>query len=133
MRERASMPDLAGRTAPKVHATEWMSALPPASRFIFHGGAQARAAAAPVWGVGFADEPCRALLQGTRATLWQGPDEYLLLDLAGEMRESAQTTAHALEGALGSIPHALVDIGHRQFALQISGPNAQVILSGACP
>jgi len=127
------MSDLAARTLPQAAATEWMKALPPASRFVLHGGPQARTAAAPAWGVAFIDEPCRALVLGTRATLWLGPDEYLLLDLAGGRRESAQATADALEGALGSIPHALVDVGHRQFALEISGPHAQVILSGACP
>jgi sarcosine oxidase subunit gamma len=30
-------------------------------------------------------------------------------------------------------PHALVNISHRQFALEISGPHAATILSGACP
>jgi sarcosine oxidase subunit gamma len=127
------MPDLAARNLPPVQATEWMQALPPASRFILHGVSQARAAAAPVWGVAFSDEPCRAIVQGTRATLWLGPDEYLLLDLAGESLEPAQATADALEGALGGIAHALVDVGHRQFALEIRGPHAEVILSGACP
>ncbi len=32
-----------------------------------------------------------------------------------------------------SAPHALVDISHRQFALEISGPHAGAILNGACP
>jgi sarcosine oxidase subunit gamma len=31
------------------------------------------------------------------------------------------------------MPHALVDISHRQFALQVSGPHAATILSGGCP
>jgi sarcosine oxidase subunit gamma len=39
----------------------------------------------------------------------------------------------ALEAALASVPHALVDIGHRQFSVRVCGPQAIHILSGACP
>jgi sarcosine oxidase subunit gamma len=31
------------------------------------------------------------------------------------------------------MPCALVDISHRQFALEVSGPHAAIILNGACP
>jgi sarcosine oxidase, subunit gamma len=124
------MPDIAPRTLPFVPPTGWMRALSPASRFILHGDSRARAAAAPVWGAGFAEEPCRAVLRGSRATLWMGPDEYLLVDLAAE---PAGATFGALETALCNTPHALVDISHRQFALVVSGPHAEIILRGACP
>ncbi len=61
--EHASMPEIAARRVPMLPATEWMKAMPPAMRFILHGDARARAAAAPAWGAGFAEEPCRAMLQ----------------------------------------------------------------------
>ena len=118
------------RSLPPVPTTEWMKALPPAVRFILHGNAHARAAALPIWGVDFAEQPCRAVVQGARATLWLGPDEYLLLD---PDTEPAIATGDALERSLSDIPHALVDISHRQFALEVSGPHAVTILSGACP
>jgi sarcosine oxidase subunit gamma len=35
--------------------------------------------------------------------------------------------------ALGRTPHALVDVSHRQLALEVSGALASTILSGACP
>ena len=41
--------------------------------------------------------------------------------------------AEALELAVGDMPHALVNISHRQFALEVSGSHAATILSGACP
>jgi len=104
--------------------------LPPAARWVLHGGAQARTLAAPVWGVGFSEAACRAMRSGARATLWLGPDEYLLLDLAAQ---DASATAAAIEDALRDAPHALVDVSHRQFALEVSGPHAEVILRGACP
>jgi sarcosine oxidase, subunit gamma len=124
------MAEVATRSLPQVPAAEWMRAVPPAMRFILHGDSQVRAAAAPIWGVAFAEQACRAMLQGERATLWLGPDEYLLL---GADEESAEAVADTLERALVDLPHALVNISHRQFALEISGPHATTVLSGACP
>jgi sarcosine oxidase, subunit gamma len=124
------MPEAATRSAPSTAAAEWLKALPPAARFILHADARARAAAAPAWGVAFAEQSCRAVVQDLRATLWLGPDEYLLL---GTDDVSEDVTAGVLERALGELPHALVNISHRQFALQVSGPHAATILSGACP
>jgi sarcosine oxidase subunit gamma len=125
------MAEQAARRAPAISATPWLQPLRPATRLLLHGDARARALALPVWGVAFAEESCRAKLQGTRATLWLGPDEYLLLDAAPGEPETA--IASALEGALAGAPHALVDISHRQFAFEIHGVHAQAILNGACP
>jgi sarcosine oxidase subunit gamma len=151
------MVELATRRVPKTPAADWLKTLPPAARFIFHGGAAARAAAAPAWGPGFSEEACRANAHAERATLWLGPDEYLLLDTAAGLpragdalatgtpnsstpgsgaaagEETAAATFDAIERAVGDIPHALVDISHRQFAVEVVGPHAAVILSGACP
>jgi len=126
------MAESALRRPPQVSAAEWLKTLPPAARWVLHGDAQARALAAPVWGVGFSAAACRAVRSAERATLWLGPDEYLLLDLAAQ-DASALATAAAIEAALRDTPHALVDVSHRQFALEVSGPHAEVILRGACP
>jgi sarcosine oxidase subunit gamma len=124
------MVDQAQRRAPAVPPLEWLTSLPPATRFVFHGGAAARAAVHPAWGVAFSEEACRANTHTPRATLWMGPDEYLLLDFAGG---PASTLFDALEGAMADVPHALVDISHRQFAFEMTGPHAATILNGACP
>ena len=90
------MVDQAQRRVPAVPSLEWLTSVLPATRFAFHGGATARAAAHPVWGVAFSEEACRANAHSTRATLWWGPDEYLLLDFGtvepspGEPRTGAQ-------------------------------------------
>jgi sarcosine oxidase subunit gamma len=126
------MAEAALRRPPTASAPEWLKTLPPAARWVLHGGAQARTLAAPVWGVGFSEAACRATRSGARATLWLGPDEYLLLDLAAQ-DASALATAASIEDALRDTPHALVDVSHRQFALEVSGPHAEVILRGACP
>jgi sarcosine oxidase subunit gamma len=126
------MADAALRRPPHLSAADWLKTLPPAARWVLHGDAQARSLAAPAWGVGFSERACRAIRSGQRATLWLGPDEYLLIDLAAQ-DPSVLTTGAALEEALRDTPHALVDVSHRQFALEISGPHAETILRGACP
>src|SRR5580692_2486560 len=99
--ECASMADAAIRCPPQVPAARWMTAVPPAMRFILHGDARARAAAAPIWGAAFAEHACRAVALGPRATLWLGPDEYLLL---GADEEAADAVADALERAMVEVP-----------------------------
>ncbi len=129
------MVDQAQRRVPTVPSLEWLTGLPPATRLAFHGDAAARAAVHSVWGVAFPEEACRANTGTTRATLWLGPDEYLLLDWEGHPsgRTWPSSLVEALEGAMADVPHALVDISHRQFAFEIGGPHAATILSGACP
>jgi sarcosine oxidase, subunit gamma len=107
----------------------WRRVKPPGARLILQCDAAARGAAACVWGVPFSEEPCRAETNGGRATLWLGPDEHLLLQAS---RELALPIAD-LETALVTHPHCLVDVSHRQVALEIFGPHAAAILSGACP
>jgi sarcosine oxidase subunit gamma len=124
------MVEIATRRGPTIQNTEWLQVLAPATRFAFYGDGAARAAAVRAWGTEFSEDACRAIQQAQRATLWMGPDEYLLIDLGGG---APADTAAALEAALAGIPHALVDVSHRQFALQVSGPHAATILSGACP
>ena len=126
------MAETARRRPVQMSSVDWLKTLPPAARWVLQGNAQARALAAPVWGVGFSETACRALRSGARATLWLGPDEYLLLDLAARDDDTLATSA-SIEAALGDVPHALVEVSHRQFALEVGGPHAEVILRGACP
>jgi sarcosine oxidase subunit gamma len=129
------MAELAPRRQPPIRLTDWLKLLPPASRWILHGGPAARARAAPVWGVELPETACRAAIAGTRAALWLGPDEYLLLELGPRERiaESAEAVAGALERALAGTSHALVEVSHRQFALEISGEHAATMLNAGCP
>ena len=123
------MAEVARRQAPQFAATSWLRPLPPATRLIFHGGQKARTIAAAAWGVGFADAACRAQSSRSRATLWMGPDEYLLIDDDA----AAAPAFEVLTQALASVAHALVDISHRQIAFEIKGQHAEAILAGGCP
>jgi sarcosine oxidase subunit gamma len=124
------MPDLrAARIPPRFGATRGLEPLPPAARYVLRGGDLMRSAAEPTAGVGFSAQPCRAMTQGERATLWLGPDEWLLIapEAEGPVLESL------LERALAGIPHSLVDVSHRQGACELRGPQAAILLSAGCP
>src|SRR5258705_2533278 len=117
------------RVAPQWNEAEWLHTMPPAARFILQGDADARAAAGQVWGVTLSDEPCRARTIGGRAALWLGQDEQLLLGPESEL----QSLAGRLTTALAGRPHSLVDVSHRQLALEVSGRHASALLSVGCP
>lgn len=107
----------------------WMRVKDAASRLILQCGAQARVAAGTAWGVPFSEEPCRAHLAGERATLWLGPEEHLMWQAS----RAVALPIEELEQALSPYPHSLVDVSHRQVALELFGPHAATILAGACP
>jgi sarcosine oxidase subunit gamma len=107
----------------------WLRRLAPAARFVLQGGRAARAAAGSGFGVSLPESPCRANSLEGRTALWLGPDEHLLLAPA----KDAGILAAGLEAALTGIAHSLVDVSHRQMALQVSGPHASAILNSGCP
>lgn len=62
---------------------------------------------------------------GTRAALWLGPDEWLVIDTAGGDPAAACSGVNAL--------HSAVDISHRNTALIVDGANAAAVLGAGCP
>jgi len=85
-------------------------------------------AAGGALGLTISPTACRAATGPSNlAALWLGPDEQLLL---GPERCDI---AAALEPALRALPHSLVDVSHRQTALEASGPHATVLLNAGCP
>jgi sarcosine oxidase subunit gamma len=109
--------------------SSWLRLKAPAGRLILQGDAGARAVAAGVWGVPLSEQACRANRNEERASLWLGPDEHLLYQPNFDL----PLPIDALEAALAPHPHSLVDVSHRQVGVEISGPNAALILAGACP
>ncbi len=139
------MAEIASRRSPALTAHPWLRPLAPLRRWVLHGERAARDRASPVWGMGFSEVACRAVRQGPRATLWLGPEEHLLLDFSEATNVFAGLSAPstvgaplegleaAIESALAGTRHALVDVSHRQIALEVSGPHAETLLAGACP
>lgn len=64
--------------------------------------------------------PLTSLVEGPRAALWLGPDEWLLLAEPG-------TPPPQAEGL------AAIDIAHRHLAFALEGPGAAAALSEGCP
>ena len=123
------MVEAAVRSPVRVVATRWLRLLPAAGRFTFRGDASAQAAAGTCLGMPLPTIACRAVTNGARAALWLGPDEHLLIVPESE----ATAFAADLAGALGAQPHSLVDVGHRQVGLELSGPHAEWLLAAQCP
>lgn len=78
-------------------------------------------------GIALPREACRAADDAALAALWLGPDEWLLL---GE--GAPDDWVAALQAKLGDAPCALVDVSHRQVALQVSGAHAETLLASGC-
>ena len=122
------MVNTALRQAARMTASALVRPLPPATRYVLRGGAQVMTAAGSALGLNISEVACRAAVNGTQAAaLWLGPDEQLLIG-----PESADLTA-TLIPALRDLPHSLVDVSHRQIALEVSGPHAAAVLNAGCP
>ena len=97
---------------------------PHAARFILRGEA------VHVAGFGLtAPAMLRASTAGTRAALWLGPDEFLLVAPG----EEATKIEAELKPALPAGAHSLVDVSHRQIGLALEGRLAVRCLSAGCP
>ena len=125
-----SMPSAAARVAPiGAGALVAIGLAAPASRFSFRGPPEAAVACGTAFGCPLPQNVCRAAEQGDKAALWLGPDEWLLVAPEAE----TATLFQAIETALGAVPHALVDISHRQVGFEIAGGAAAVVLNSGCP
>lgn len=114
---------------PGAGALVSVALVPAATRLSFRGGPEAAEACAAAFGCALPSEPCRAAEAGERAALWLGPDEWLLL--APERDTAALQTA--VSAGLGTVPHALVDISHRQVGFAVAGAQAATLLNTGCP
>jgi sarcosine oxidase, subunit gamma len=114
------------RAVPLIPTGVRVRPLAPAARLSLRGGPEVRAASGAALGFELPASACRASLANSRAALWLGPDEWLLLAEDGE--EWA-----ALRAALAQVPHSLVDVSHRQTALAVCGADAPTLLAAGCP
>lgn len=106
-----------------------MRALPTAGRFIVRGDAAAAAAVSAAFGAALVSEPMRASDQGARAALWLGPDEWLLLSEAAD----GEALYASLSVAMAGLSGCLVDVSHRQTAIEVQGPRVEEVLNAHVP
>lgn len=71
----------------------------------------------------------RCVTAGDRTVARLGPDEWLLTGPEADTEAMAAEIGAALAGRF----HALIDVSHRNVALEVSGPGAADILNSGCP
>jgi sarcosine oxidase subunit gamma len=118
------------RLAGEAHsgAAVELSLLPPRARFVLRCRPGSAVAAGQAFGVALPNEPCRAAVSGSRAALWLGPDEWLLLAAP----EDAAAIMNQFSVALAAAPHALVDVSHRSAAIAVKGAQAATLINHGC-
>jgi sarcosine oxidase subunit gamma len=124
------MAELSGaRRPPLISASPVLRMAPPAARHVLRAAPEVLATAGDALELSLLMPVCRASVHGSRAALWLGPDERLLL---GDDASAADTSGR-LAQALAGQPHALVDVSHRQLGLTLAGPHATIVLANGCP
>ncbi len=116
-------PALAGRTlsAPAVK----VEMLPPAERVSLRAPQASLAELSKALGVTLPEKPKTSVIKGGRTALWLGPDEWLVIDEAGNdpLADCAKVTAL----------HSAVGISHRNVAISVIGPAAAATVNSGCP
>ncbi|OAP37782.1 sarcosine oxidase subunit gamma [Sinorhizobium glycinis] len=97
----------------------------PASRISLRAGKDAVPALSAALGVTLPLRPKTSASSGKRHALWLGPDEWLVID-----EDDADLMAAA--GSSGAL-HSAVDVSHRNTAIIVSGPGAEVAINSGCP
>ena len=101
--------------------------LPLCTRLILRGRSAAIEAASAPLGFSLPVQPCRAVSVGERSALWLGPDEWLILAPVSD------SVGVAVAEAMRGLPHALVDVSHRQCGVELNGGAAADVLNAGCP
>jgi sarcosine oxidase subunit gamma len=111
------------RLGAQITSGPFVRQLSPATRYVLRGGPQVMASAGNALGLEISAVACRAAAAENPplAALWLGPDEQLLLGPDGS------DFGTVLIPALRNLPHSLVDVSHRQTALEASGPHATAL------
>ena len=116
-------PALAGRTtsAPAVK----VEVLPPAERISLRAPEASVAALSKALGVTLPKKPKTSASKAGRTALWLGPDEWLVIDEAGN---------DPLADCAGvSVLHSAVGISHRNVAIAVTGAGAAATINAGCP
>lgn len=116
-------PALQGRTA--RHAGAAVTPLPAATRLSLRAPEGSVEALSKALGLALPRKPKASSRNGARAALWLGPDEWLVIDDAGEDLVAAAGSAAAF--------HSAVDISHRNVAILVSGGQAAATINAGCP
>lgn len=122
-----AVPPRAAVLAGRLAAYPMVSVTPggPASRLAMRAPGKSRAALSRALGLKLPERPKATAVNGSRAALWLGPDEWLILDVP-------QTDLMSVVDSV-TAPHSAVDISHRNQSIMVAGPGAEAALSAGCP
>lgn len=97
----------------------------PARRLSLRAPRESVDAVSQALGLALPTSPGAAVVEGSRAALWLGPDEWLVIEEG----------AGALSPALADIAafHSAVDVSHRNVGILVAGRGAEAALAGGCP
>ncbi|MDS1137929.1 sarcosine oxidase subunit gamma [Nitratireductor indicus] len=97
----------------------------PASRLSLRAPEKSLASLSKALGLELPTNPKSSATVGSRAALWLGPDEWLVIEGSGAALAAACARVKAF--------HAAVDISHRNTGLIVSGPRCADVLNAGCP
>ena len=121
------MADAPARVPIQVRETEWLRAC-TASRGSYFVAIRRRGSRSARRSERCLPSPVAQSTHGARR-LSLGPDEHWC-----SLPRAATTTFMAeLDSALAGLPHSLVDVSHRQVALELRGAYAEWLLAAVCP
>ncbi|NTS32192.1 sarcosine oxidase subunit gamma [Phyllobacterium sp. BT25] len=111
-----------GRTGP---AAVSVTLADNATRVSLRARPDAVAALSKALGLALPTKPKSTAVNGSRAALWLGPDEWLIID-DGESNLVADL-------AKAKVLHSAVDVSHRNVGIIVSGKGAEGVVNGGCP
>ncbi|ESY79102.1 sarcosine oxidase subunit gamma [Mesorhizobium sp. LNHC221B00] len=114
---------LAGRAISATDAK--VEILPPAERISLRAPEASVAALSKALGVTLPKKPKTSVSKAGRTALWLGPDEWFVIDEAGNDPLAACATVAALHSAVG--------VSHRNVAIAVTGAGAAATINSGCP
>ena len=96
-----------------------------ATRVSLRAKADAMPALSKALGLALPTKPKTTASNGSRAALWLGPDEWLIIDNAN--------SSVVADLAKVKVLHSVVDISHRNVGIIVSGKGADAVVNGGCP
>lgn len=116
-------PALAGRSTAATGAK--VEVLPPVERISLRAPEASTAALSKALGVTLPKKPKTSATKAGRTALWLGPDEWLVIDEAGNDPLADCAAVSALHSAVG--------ISHRNIAIAVTGAGAAAAINSGCP
>ncbi|TIN31688.1 MAG: sarcosine oxidase subunit gamma family protein [Mesorhizobium sp.] len=116
-------PALAGRSTSAAGVK--VEVLPPAERISLRAPEASVAALSKALGMTLPKKPKTSASKGGRTALWLGPDEWLVIDEAGNDPLADCADIAALHSAVG--------ISHRNIAIAVTGAAAAATINAGCP